>query len=169
MTYRSYRITKAKNAGNSKLTFGTLCAACEQPILEGQPYIVHAMRTATMRVSGFHYYHVTHAPKHGSGWGDFLAGNELTNLDDVKDGDVLLEHALSCDSFNVIRILKTRWPAEPKHLIGLKLYGLYVNPSQTSQQRLQSDVVFCVWGHELGCMRRLYRATEPAPMRLVHP
>ena len=157
MTYTSFHISTRKNFGRTTLRCGAVCSQCQQPIARGHRYTVHAVRTAAMPASGCYCYHAEHAPKRGSGWGDLRAGKSISDFSELNEGDLLLDHSVQFDAFNVIRVVKTRCHGEPHDLDGRKFYGMFVDPSDLGRPRLCGDEPICVWDHQLGGSRELYR------------
>jgi len=131
MTYISFSISTRNNVGHAALRSGAVCGQCKQPIARGHHYTVHAVRTAAMPASGFHYYHAEHAPKQGSGWGHLRAGEAISDLSELKEGDLLLEHSVQFNAFNLLRVVKTRWDGERHDLSGRKFYGMFGDPSDS--------------------------------------
>lgn len=161
MMYDSFSISTKRNQGRAKLAVGTMCGQCRQPIAKNETYIVHAVRMAAMPVRGFHYHHIEHAPRRGSGWGNFQAGEQINDLSKLNVGDLLLEFSIQFDSYNVVRVTKTRWENESDQLVNRKVYGVFADPSDPATTRLYSSGEFCICNHELGSARELYRATIP--------
>ena len=83
----------------------------------------------------------------GSGFGAFVKGDRITHPSQIEVGDLLL--AQQCDAKNVVRVTRTEFPGENPP-IGLKFWGIFVDPADPRRVRMSGDEEFCVWDFEIG-------------------
>ncbi|MBK6616640.1 hypothetical protein [Ottowia sp.] len=97
----------------------------------------------------------------------WLLGDKVTDLRLLKPGDILLQVSHQFDSQNLCRI--TRLDECGFRAPGQICYGLFVNPSNTQQARMNGDHEFAIWDFDLtlGHNEFFRVSTEPPPMSLT--
>lgn len=91
-------------------------------------------------------------------------GEQVTRLADLKVGDILLELSYQFRAQNLVRItrlddLKGREP-------GTIVYGMFVDPDDTSRRRMGGDHEFAIWDFELRGPQRHYFRAVPSPYQM---
>lgn len=85
-------------------------------------------------------------------------GEQLTRLEGLKVGDILLELNYQFNAQNLVRI--TRVDASHGRQPGEIVYGLFVDPDDTTKARSFVDREFAIWNFELrGPQSHYFRAT----------
>jgi len=79
----------------------------------------------------------------GSGLGSLKKGNPVTKLEDVKDGQLLVQENKERGTVNVVRVTKVKGKPSP----GFE--GHFVNPNNPEEKRMPEDMTFHVWGDDL--------------------
>lgn len=78
-----------------------------------------------------------------SGW---TLGERVTDISQVKLGDILLQDSIQFDALNLCRV--DEFPGFPEGITGSRLYAVFVDPTDTSCLRNPGDSSFCVWDHD---------------------
>jgi hypothetical protein len=90
----------------------------------------------------------------GSAIGNFIEGEAVTSIAQVKVNDLLIEHSPQFDALNLCRITRV---ADD----GSRFYALHVDPEDSRRARLYSTGEFCVWNFQVGQTYILHRAVAP--------
>lgn len=84
----------------------------------------------------------------GSGWGNCVIGERITNINQVKPGDILAIEASIGDTKNILKIIPVPLDFNGSPSLGHLVYCIFVDPNDFSQKRLASDRYFVIWDFE---------------------